>query len=101
MIDNKGKVAVVFGVRNDSSIAYDVALKLHRSGCKVALSYVADTKNDVLHLMETLGLDTRFAAEVDVRNEDEIKKFLKLVYEGLGPIDYILHGVAFGNQQVM
>ena len=101
MIDNKDKVAVVFGVRNDSSIAYDIALKLRQSGCKVALSYVAETKQDVLYLMDKLGLDTRFAAEVDVRNEDDIKKFLQLVYEGLGPIDYILHGVAFGNQQVM
>jgi len=101
MIDNKDKVAVVFGVRNDSSIAYDVALKLHQSGCKVALSYVADTKNEVLYLMGKLGMDTRFAAEVDVRNDADINLFLKTVYEGLGPIDYILHGVAFGNQQVM
>ncbi len=101
MIDNKDKVAVVFGVRNDSSIAYDVDLKLHQSGCKVALSYVADTKGEVLHLMEKLGMDTRFAVEVDVRNDTDINLFLKTVYEGLGPIDYILHGVAFGSQQVM
>ena len=51
MIDNKDKIAVVFGVRNDSSIAFDVALKLHQSGCKVALSYVEDTKDEVLALM--------------------------------------------------
>ena len=101
MINNNNKVAVIFGVRNDSSIAYDVALKLHQSGCKIALSYVEDTKADVLHLMEKFGMDTRFAMEVDVRNEEQIKQFLQTVYDGLGPIDYILHGVAFGNQQVM
>jgi enoyl-[acyl-carrier protein] reductase I len=101
MIDNKNRVAVVFGVRNDSSIAYDVALKLHQSGCKVALSYVADTKDDVLFLMEKLGMDTHFAMEVDVRNEAQIIAFLQKVYNGLGPISYILHGVAFGNQKVM
>ena len=59
MIDNTNKVAVVFGVRNDSSIAYDVAVKLHRSGCKVALSYMSDTKDDVLYLVEKLGMDTQ------------------------------------------
>jgi enoyl-[acyl-carrier protein] reductase I len=101
MIDNKNKVAVVFGVRNESSIAYDVALKLHQSGCKVALSYVADTKDEVLYLMDKLGLDTTFSADVDVRNEEQIKTFLQAVNIGLGPIDYILHGVAFGDQQVM
>jgi enoyl-[acyl-carrier protein] reductase I len=101
MINNQGKIAVVFGVRNDSSIAWDIALKLSRSGCKVALSYLPDTKKEVLFLMGKMGMDNRFAAEVDVRNEDEIDGFLKTVYNGLGPIDYILHGVAYGNQQVL
>ncbi|SDS24121.1 Enoyl-[acyl-carrier-protein] reductase [NADH] [Mucilaginibacter mallensis] len=101
MINNTNKVAVIFGVRNDSSIAYNVALKLHQSGCKITLSYVADTKDEVMYLMKKLGMDTRFAMEVDVRNEAQITAFLQTVHDGLGPIDYILHGVAFGNQQVM
>ena len=101
MIDNKGKTAVIFGVRNDSSIAYDIALKLHNCGCKLALSYVEDTKDDVLYLMDQLGISQQHAMEVDVRNEEQITAFLQLAYAQLGPIDYILHGVAFGNQQVM
>jgi len=51
--------------------------------------------------MEKQGMDTRFAAEVDVRNEQQIAQFLQMVYKGLGPVDYILHGVAFGNQNVL
>ena len=101
MIDNKDKVAVIFGVRNDSSIAYDVAVKLHKSGCKIALNYVEDTKLNVLHLLSELGIDSSLAMEVDVRNEQQITDFLEFVHQQLGPIDYILHGVAFGNQQVM
>ncbi len=101
MIDNQNKVAVVFGVRNDSSIAYDVALKLHRSGCKVALSYMSDTKDDVLYLMNQIGMDTQYAMEVDVRDEGQITTFLQAVYNGLGPINYILHGVAFGTSKVI
>ena len=101
MIDNTGKIAVIFGVRNDSSIGFQVALKLHQSGCKVVLNYVEDTKEDVLFLMEQNGMDTTYAANVDVRNEEEIKNFLTNIYECLGAIDYILHGVAFGSQNVM
>jgi enoyl-[acyl-carrier protein] reductase I len=101
MINNKDKVAVIFGVRNSSSIAWDVAVKLHLSGCNVALSYVAETRNEVLYLMEQQGMDSHFAAEVDVRDELQIKEFLQKAYNGLGAIDYVLHGVAFGNQQVM
>lgn len=101
MINNKDKVAVVFGVRNDSSIAFHVALKLYQSGCKVVLNYVEDTKEEVLFLLENNGMDKTYAAQVDVRNEEQISHFLNNIYEGLGPIDYILHGVAFGNQDVM
>lgn len=101
MIDNLNKIAVIFGVRNDSSIGFQIALKLHQSGCKVILSYVDDTKNDVLHLMAQNGIDSTYAANVDVRNEEEIKSFLSNIYTNLGSIDYILHGVAFGSQNVM
>lgn len=101
MIDNSGKVAVIFGVRNDSSIAWDVAVKLHRSGCRIALSYQPDTKEEVLHLMAQLGADARFTAEVDVREERQIQSFLQMVAHEMGAIDYLLHGVAFGSQKVM
>ena len=101
MIDNKDKIAVVFGVRNDSSIAFDVALKLHQSGCKVALSYVEDTKDEVLALMNKNGMDSNYASQVDVRSSEQIDQFLRKVYQGMGPINYILHGVAYGNQKVL
>jgi len=101
MIDNKNKVAVIFGVRNDSSIAYDIAVKLHQSGCKIALSYVDDTKLNVLQLLDDLGIPHHRARHVDVRDEGQISAFMQQVYTELGPVDYILHGVAFGNQQVM
>ncbi|HMI05785.1 MAG TPA: SDR family oxidoreductase [Pedobacter sp.] len=101
MIDNKNKVAVIFGVRNDSSIAYDVAVKLHQSGCKIALSYVDDTKLNVLYLLDELGIPQKLAMHVDVRDEAQITAFIQYIHAELGPIDYILHGVAFGSQQVM
>src|ERR1700755_2542399 len=101
MINNTNKVAAIFGVRNDSSIAWDIALKLHQSGCKIALSYVADTKDEVLYLMQQAGMDSSLSAEVDVRDELQITAFLQLVYEQAGAIDYVLHGVAFGTQSVM
>lgn len=101
MIDNKNKIAAIFGVRNESSIAWDIAVKLHESGCKIALSYVSDTKDEVLHLMQQQGMDSRLSAEVDVRNELEITAFMQMVYDNLGPIDYVLHGIAFATQSVM
>lgn len=101
MINNTHKLAIIFGVRNDSSIAFNVALKLQQSGCTVAFNYVEDTKNEVLFLMDKHGFDTTLAYPADVRNEAEITHFLQSVFKTHGPIHYILHGVAFGSQQVM
>lgn len=101
MIDNKDKVAVVFGVRNESSIAWNIALKLHQSGCKVALNFLEDTKDEVFYLMEKEGMDTELAMLVDVRNETQITTFIKAVNQKCGEIHYLLHGVAYGSQQVM
>ncbi|MBU0696231.1 MAG: SDR family oxidoreductase [Bacteroidetes bacterium] len=101
MIDNNNKVAIVFGVRNESSIAWNIALKLQKSGCKVALSYVMDTKDEVLYLMEKAGMETRLSADVDVREEAQITAFIQNIHDELGPINYVLHGVAYGSQQVM
>ncbi|WP_304063338.1 enoyl-ACP reductase FabI [Pedobacter glucosidilyticus] len=100
MINNQHKIAVVFGVRNESSIAFQIVLKLHASGCKVAVSYTAETKDEVLTLLDAHQINGIYH-QVDIRNELEIKNFLNQVYQQWGAIDYILHGVAFGNQQVM
>ena len=101
MINNNNKVALVFGVRNESSLAFAIALKLHQSGCKVALSYVDETKDEVHFLMEKAGMDASLSAQVDIRNEHEINDFIAAIHHKIGAINYILHGIAFGNQKVM
>ena len=101
MLNNQNKVALVYGVRNESSIAWSIALKLHQSGCKVALSFVDDTKDEVLFLMEQAGMDNSLAMNVDVRDEAQVSNFTKSIAEKFGEIHYILHGVAYGSQQVM
>jgi enoyl-[acyl-carrier protein] reductase I len=100
MIDNKNKVAVVFGVRNESSIAFQIALKLHLSGCKVAVSYTEETKDEVLAILQAHQIES-ITQQVDVRNEQEIADFLNAVHTSWGPINYLLHGVAYGNQNVI
>jgi enoyl-[acyl-carrier protein] reductase I len=101
MINNDNKTALIFGVRNDHSIAWDIAVKIFRSGCKVALSYMPDTRDEVLFLMEKAGMDINLSGEVDVRNELQITQFISKIYQECGPVHYILHGAAFGSQQVL
>ncbi len=101
MIDNKEKIALVFGVRNDSSISWHIAKKLIESGCTVAFSFMPGTEREIHALLEQNGMDTTLATPVDVRNENEIENFINKTHNQYGRIDYILHGTAFGNQKVM
>ncbi|MEP7232161.1 MAG: SDR family oxidoreductase [Ginsengibacter sp.] len=101
MIDNTGKIALIFGVRNDSSISWHIAKKLVESGCTVAISYVPGAEREVIALLEQNGMETKLTGPVDVRNEIEIENFIMKVYQDTGNIDYMLHGTAYGNQKVM
>lgn len=101
MIDNTGKVALIFGVRNDSSISWHIAKRLIESGCIVAISYSPDTEKEVLALLAQNKIDTKLTAAVDIRSEDDIINFINNVLDKYNSIDYILHGVAYGNQKVM
>jgi enoyl-[acyl-carrier protein] reductase I len=101
MLDNHGKIALVFGVRNDSSIAWHIAQKLLASGCKVTFTYVPDTERDVECLLEAHGLDRALAYACDVRDEAQVRACVEAVHARYGAIDYVLHGVAYGNHRVM
>lgn len=101
MISNAGKTAVIFGVRNDLSLSFAIALKLQESGCRVALGYVPETRDEVLYLAEKHGLEADLTGAADVRDEQAITTFLGHVHSRCGAIDYVLHGVAYGNAEVL
>jgi len=101
MIDNNGKTAVIFGIRNDSSISWHIAKKLFDSGCKIAASYLPETENEIKGLLAANGMEEVLTYCVDVRNEKQIKEFIGEVHKWAGKIDYLLHGIAYGNHNVM
>jgi enoyl-[acyl-carrier protein] reductase I len=101
MINNKGKTALIFGVRNDSSIAWHITKALFNSGCKVVVTYMPEAKTDVMALLTANGIDTALACQVDVRSEEDIKASVDLAKGISGKIDYVLHAVAYGNHKVM
>lgn len=101
MIDNSGRVAIVFGVRNKASIAFAVAKSLKDSGATVACTFQAGNEDKVLPLLEENGFDTNFAKAVDVRSDEEVQSYVDMVAETAGKFDYLLHCVAFGNEKVI
>lgn len=98
MIDNTGKNALLFGVRNDSSIAWPTLLTLLESRCTVALSVDHENLQVVRQMVADLPVQV-FAC--DVRNDIEVTEIVDALKKSWGRIDYLLHAVAYGNHKVM
>jgi enoyl-[acyl-carrier protein] reductase I len=100
VIDNKDKVALIFGVRNDSSIAWAAALALINSGAAVVLCVAAENYNGVVEMIKRLNLNVEVYA-ADIRKDAEVNEAIVQCVSKYKKIDYLLHAVAFGNHNVM
>jgi enoyl-[acyl-carrier protein] reductase I len=90
----EGKTAVVMGVQNQWSIAWQIAKALADNGAKVAITYIDDrAKKNAEQLAETVPGMKTFVCNV---NTDEaiaqLREELKAEY---GTIDTLVHSIAF------
>src|SRR3954447_21586835 len=93
-----GKVALVFGVANQRSIAWGITQALHREGATIALSYAGEIlKKRVTPLAESIGCD--FVEQCDVTKDEELDEVFAKVKERYGRIDTLVHAVAFANRE--
>jgi enoyl-[acyl-carrier protein] reductase I len=97
MIDNTGKVAVIFGVANKRSIAYSIAEKLAAAGSTLVLCYQSERlKAESEELIESLGQTGRARAiQCDVSRDEEIDAAFAQIAETFPAIHTIVHSVAF------
>ena len=91
------KTALIFGVANDHSIAWGIAKALHREGANIAFSYAGEALlKRVRPLAESVG--SEFVEPCDVASDAAIAALFERVGRALGPIDILVHAVAFANR---
>lgn len=101
MIKNANKTAIVFGIRNDMSISFEIAKKLKMSGANVIVTYAKENETDLKDLIKRESFDDGLSCALDVTVESDIKIFLDNVSKKFPQIDYILHGVAYASPQII
>jgi enoyl-[acyl-carrier protein] reductase I len=93
-----GKVALIFGVANQRSIAWGITQALHGAGATIGLSYAGEMlKKRVTPLAESIGCD--FVEECDVSKDEDLDTVFAKVKERFGKIDVLVHAVAFANKE--
>ncbi len=89
-----GKVALVFGVASDTSIAWAIAQELASRGAKIVLAYQFRYHSRVKDLAPSLPNLLAFN-RCDVLKDDEMQAF----FAGLTtPVDIVVHSLAFAPQ---
>jgi enoyl-[acyl-carrier protein] reductase I len=95
-----GKTGIIYGVRNERSIAWGCAQSLAREGAKFALTFLGDREEkDVRKLAPQLGEGAVPLIEpCDLTNPEQVAALHEKVGETFGgKIDFIVHAVAFAK----
>lgn len=96
-----GKKGFVFGVANDRSLAWHIAERLHNEGAQLAFNHLPNPKMErrVRLLAEPIG--SKVIVPCDVTDDEQIKAAFHQARETLGPLDFVVHAVAYANRDAL
>ena len=94
MIELHGRVAVIFGLANQRSIAWGIAQQLHAAGATLAISYQNERMRAEAEglIQELPGAE---AFQCDVSSDEEIDRVFAQLKERFGQLHILVHAVAF------
>jgi enoyl-[acyl-carrier protein] reductase I len=90
-----GKKGLVLGVANDYSIAWAISQKLQAEGAELGFTHLPGDKMErrVRKLAEPAG--AKLIVPCDVQKDDDVAAAFSKARESLGPLDFVLHSIAF------
>lgn len=96
-----GKKGLIFGVANDHSLAWHIAEQLHKHGAQLAFNHLPNPKMErrVRNLAEPIG--AKVIVPCDVSNDEQIRACFHQAAETLGPLDFVVHSVAYANRDAL
>ena len=93
-----GRKGIILGVANDKSIAWSIAQALHKEGAELAFTYAGDIlEKRVKPLAESLG--SKYILPCDVTKDDDIRNVFKVLKDGFGHLDFLVHSIAFAKRE--
>lgn len=95
-----GKKGLVYGVRNDRSMAWGCAKSLAREGAELVLTYLGEREEkEVRALAPRLGDAVKLIAPCDLTKADQVEALHAQIAETFGSIDFMVHAVAFAKKE--
>ncbi len=96
----EGKQGIIYGVRNERSLAWGCAQSLAREGARLALTFLGEREEkDVRKIGPTLpGGENVFIHGCDLTRDEEITALHTALERNFGRLDFVLHAVAFAHR---
>ncbi|MBW7905085.1 MAG: enoyl-ACP reductase [Phycisphaerae bacterium] len=97
----QGKRGFIFGVANDHSLAWHIAEQLHQNGAALGFNHLPNPKMErrVRELAEPIG--AKLIVPCDVSDDEQIRAALHQARETMGPLDFVVHAVAFASRDAL
>jgi enoyl-[acyl-carrier protein] reductase I len=93
----KGRRGIIMGLANRFSIAYGIAKELYNHGAELIFTAQSPYFQDkIASVISDFGAKNAFV--VDVSKEEEIEKVFADIAGSVGPIDFIVHSIAFSDK---
>lgn len=95
-----GRKGLIYGVRNERSIAWGCAQSLAREGAQLALTFFGEREEkDIRKLSPTLpgGEAVKLIAPCDLTSAEQVAALHEQVGATFGTIDFVVHSVAFAK----
>lgn len=96
MLNLEGKHALIFGVASEESIAWAIAKRLHKAGCRISLGYQQRFKSRVMQLVKAGAVPVELWDRCDVTSPAEVEAFFAKVD---APIDVLVHSIAYASPE--
>ena len=94
----QGKRALVVGVANDKSLAWQIAQTLAREGAEVALTYQGEVLEKRVRPLAA-QIEASVIGELDVTNDAQIASVFTTIKKQWGGLDLLVHAVAFAERE--
>lgn len=92
-----GKIALIFGLANERSIAWGITQAMHREGARIGISYAGEAlERRVKPLAEQVGC--KWVEECDVTKDEHIAGIAEKAEKEFGHIDVLVHSIAFAGR---
>ncbi|WP_115711038.1 enoyl-ACP reductase FabI [Legionella sainthelensi] len=93
-----GKKALIFGIANDSSIAFGCARVLKRVGAELAITYLNEKAKPFVDKIAN-DLNPSIYCECDVTKDDDLDNLFLAIDKKWGKIDIVIHSIAYAPKQ--